>query len=72
MVFPHGSNNTPRVAKCAAEPEGAATGLSASLARALSAHIYVELAENGVIHCLPWEALRSTIDTKNKKEMIAL
>ena len=50
--------------------QGAATGLSASLARALSAH--VELAENGVIHCLPWEAPRSTVDTKNKKETIAL
>ena len=70
MVFPHGSNNTPRVllsAKCAATGGGAA---SASLARALSAH--VELAENGVIHCLPWEAPRSTVDTKNKKETIAL
>ena len=44
--------------------------LDALLARALSAH--VELAENGVFHCLPWEAPRSTVDTRNKKEMIAL
>ena len=44
--------------------------LDAPLVRALSAH--VELAENGVIHCVPWEAPRSTLDTRNKKEMIAL
>ena len=44
----------------------AATGLSAPLANALSAH--VELAENGVIHCLPWGAPRSTVDTRNKKK----
>ena len=43
---------------------------TASLASALSAH--VELAENGVIHCLPWGAPRSTVDTRNKKETIAL
>ena len=46
------------------------TGLSASLARVLSAH--VELAENGIINCLLLGAPGSTVDTRNKKETIAL
>ena len=50
----------------------AATGCAcdAPLACAHSAH--VELAENGIIHRLLWRAPRSIVDTKKKKETIAL
>ena len=62
MVFSHG-----------VLPFWSASGsviLDAPPARALS--VNVELVENGVIHCLPWGAPRSTVDTRNKKGMIAL
>ena len=71
VVFPHRSQRDHALicSRCPRPPAPLQARLFASTCAFCAC---VELAENGVIHCLPWGAPRSTVDTRNKKYTFAL